>query len=59
MRNDYNEITGIPFNGDFQIYEKMSEKHANNILKPKLNNKCCLNIKIKINECEINNDLIK
>ena len=56
--NDFNEITGIPFEGDLVKYKDSFEKYSNELLTTHMSNKCCLNIKILIEKCEIDEDIL-
>ena len=48
--NDFNEITGIPFDGDLIKYKDPFEKYSNELLTTHMSYKCCLNIKIQIEQ---------
>lgn len=56
--NDFNEITGIPFDGNLIKYKDSFEKYSNELLTTHMSSKCCLNIKIHIEKCEIDEDIL-
>ena len=56
--NDYGEITGIPFNGKLSEYECMIRKWADETFNMNMKDMCCVDYKIIIEECKIDNCLL-
>lgn len=56
--DDYNEITGIPFNGNLMTYKKYFETFISNVIHSSISSTCCSSYKITIIENVINKDVI-
>ena len=55
--NDYNEITGIPYNGDLKIHMNDIQTYVNKELVTNVD-RCCHKVSISIHECLIDDLLI-
>lgn len=56
--DDFNEITGIPYNGNLIEYKAYFENTIQNIIEKSISNTCCTKCKLSIFENEINEDIL-
>jgi len=56
--NDDCEITGIPFKGELKYHTHALQRYCDYLLCNDLGASCCLSVNVRIEECEINLDLL-
>jgi hypothetical protein len=56
--NDYNEVTGIPYNGNLKKYNSHLQDHVNYILNSRVDDKCCVSVSCEIKEVLIDEDIL-
>jgi hypothetical protein len=56
--NDYNEITGIPFRGNLQMYNTFFSIYAKEVISLNVSNKCCVSTLFETFKTDIDEDIL-
>lgn len=51
--DDFQEITGIPFDGDLTNYETGLQAHVHDLLDSKVTSRCCVSIQLSVKPCAV------
>ena len=56
--DDYNEVTGIPFDGNLKKYRVMLQKYVNKIIQNQVFDNCCVDCTLHIEESKIDMEIL-
>lgn len=56
--NDFNEITGIPFNGNLLMYNMFFNSYVENVMKSNVQERCCVSVKFETHKSTIDDDIL-
>lgn len=57
--NDYNEVTGIPFDGDLTKYTSFFQRYVNMLASTQVSSTCCVDICVQIEKCFIEETILE
>jgi hypothetical protein len=56
--NDFNEVTGIPFDGDLTEYTSYFQRYVNMLVATQVSSTCCVDILLEIEQCKIDKSIL-
>jgi len=57
--NDYNEVTGIPYDGDLTEHASYFQRYVNMLVATQVSSTCCVDVRVTIEKCVIHESILE